>query len=143
MDAETQLFAYGSLMFQEVWWHVVGRELNAQPATLSGHQVYTVAGYSFPGLVESEPADQVEGLLISNITTPEWARLDAFEDSFYLRQAVTVEVAGGETAEASTYLVPAGRRSVLSDRRWDRERFEQEHLAAFVDRICGFEPDVR
>ncbi len=47
---------------------------------------------------------------------------------------------GGRPTEASTYIVPAGRRPALGETLWDRHQFERRDLAKFVDRICGFDP---
>ncbi len=140
MSADNQLFAYGSLMFPEVWWHVVGSEPVTSDAVLPGHLAYTVGGQTFPGLVPASAGDRVAGVLYSGLTDRDWRRLDAFEDEFYLRAPVRPELPDGTTTGASTYLVPPGRRAVLSGTLWDRDGFERTSLATFVDRICGFDP---
>jgi gamma-glutamylcyclotransferase (GGCT)/AIG2-like uncharacterized protein YtfP len=136
----TTLFAYGSLMFPEVWWHVVGRERRSAGASLGGFRALTAAGYTFPGLVPWDPAALTPGRLYFDLDAKDWQRLDDFEDTFYQRQTVTAETADGSPVEAEAYVVMPERAEVLSDTIWTPEWFEKNALADFVDRITGFGP---
>ncbi len=131
------LFAYGSLMFDEVWLHVVGRGRPSAAAALRDHAAYTVAGYSFPGMV-AETGATTPGRLYFDLSPGDWERLDAFEDTFYQRLAVSAVDAGGQAHHAQAYLVPAARADVLSATRWTPGWFADHALGDFLDRIAGF-----
>ena len=139
MPTGTRLFAYGSLMFPEVWLHVVGRQRPSTPAELSGHTAFTVAGYSFPGLVPAGADALAPGRLYSGLDGEDWRKLDAFEDTFYRREVVVVTGENGQTHQAEAYLVMPDHRDVLSEVEWGAEWFAEHALADFLDRICGFE----
>lgn len=132
------LFAYGSLMFPEVWMHVAGRERRSARASLAAHTALTVRGYTFPGLIPS-PGSATPGRLYFDLDTDDWARLDAFEDTFYRREMVEATDAQGQLHRACAYVVMPDHRDVLSEAVWDAAWFEQHALADFLDRICGFD----
>lgn len=140
MPADDRLFAYGSLMFPEVWLHVVGHESPSIPVTLPGHLAYRVRGYSFPGLIKTAPGDVAPGLMYSGLDAEDWRRLDAFEDTFYRRLPVEVQAEDGQNHTVWAYVVPPEARTVLSDEVWTGAWFEKNALGDFLDRICGFEP---
>lgn len=143
MSAESTLFAYGSLMFPEVWWHVVGHERPSVPATLRGHSAFTVRGYSFPGLLQSTPESTTPGRLYFELDAEDWRKLDEFEDRFYVRQRVEVETENaGKPLGALAYLVDPSQSSVLSEQMWDPSWFGEHALGDFLDRISGFEPST-
>jgi len=127
-------------MFPEVWMHVVGRERPSSETTLAGHTAFTVAGYSFPGMVATSTGDSTRGRLYSGLDADDWRRLDAFEDVFYERSRVTVQSADGQQHPASAYLVMPDHHHVLSETVWTSEWFAEHALGDFLDRICGFDP---
>jgi gamma-glutamylcyclotransferase (GGCT)/AIG2-like uncharacterized protein YtfP len=122
------LFAYGTLMFAPVIRSVIGRVPECCPAAISGYRRLEVLGEWFPGLVRANGDGKVEGILYSNISELEWKRLTAFEDDFYELEEVSVLCRGGERL-ALAYIVPPGRRSILSEKSWDAEFFREHYLA--------------
>jgi gamma-glutamylcyclotransferase (GGCT)/AIG2-like uncharacterized protein YtfP len=143
------LFTYGTLMFPEVWKTVVGKEFPTVPAALPGYQIFRVAGAVFPGIVAiasspvspfpPPPSPPVPGLVYLDLDAATIARLDRFEDDFYVRQTVTVTCEDGCELAADAYLVPENRRDVLTSEIWTAEEFAARgHLAEFVTRYRGF-----
>ena len=139
-SAGTALFAYGSLIFPEVWMHVVGRQRPSAEASLAGHLAFTVRGYSFPGMVPTSIADSTPGRIYFNLEAEDWRQLDAFEDTFYQRIGVAVITTDGERHIANAYTVMPEHSGFLSDTVWTAEWFAENALGDFLDRICGFDP---
>ena len=129
-SASKALFAYGTLMFPAIINSVIGRVPRGQPAVVKGYRRLVVLGEQFPGLVRDGQED-VPGLLYQDLTAEEWKRLSAFEDEFYDLQEVCAHCSWGTTT-ALAYLVPSSRKSVLSDRAWNPDRFEKSQLSKFA-----------
>ncbi len=112
------LFTYGTLMFPEVWARVALEECPVRRAVLHGYEARRLSGVTFPGLIEA-PGVSTPGLLYLNVSPEAMARLDAYEDDFYLRVPLTVEVEDGGTMEAQVYLMAPDRRENVLPERWD------------------------
>lgn len=138
MHGQSTLFAYGSLMFPEVWMQVVGRGRESVEATLAGHTAFTVHGYSFPGLVPTTaPEATTPGRLYFDLSCEDWRRLDEFEDTFYHRLPVDARTSDGQCHAAAAYIVDPAEIHVLSETVWDSERFARQDLSRFVERAFG------
>ncbi len=137
------LFAYGTLVFPEIWRRVTGdtEARRSESATLDGFARLRVRDALFPGIVAQKPAPPVSGVVYFDLDEDLLTRLDAYEDSFYER--VTVEAIlddSGEPVSCQTYIVPAYLRAkVLTDEPWTSEEFEALHLEDFSRRLrAGF-----
>jgi len=111
------LFTYGTLMDPAVWARVAGEECERQRTVLQGYEARKLRGVNFPGLVEA-PGVRTEGLLYRDVSAEAMARLDAYEDDFYTRVALPVELEDGTTVEAEVYLIVPENRSMVLPERW-------------------------
>lgn len=135
MPADLPLFAYGSLMFPQVWKHVVGHPCPTEPATLAGHTAFRVREQNFPGMIATTASAQTEGQLVRGLSSADWQVLDAFEDVFYDRETVMVVNAAGAPHEAQTYIVRTADHGVLSEEVWTAGWFQEHGLAPFLHNI--------
>ncbi|KAK7715260.1 hypothetical protein SLS64_003958 [Diaporthe eres] len=87
------LFAYGSLMIDEVIATLLGRVPKHEPAKATGYRVSQLPDQSYPGLVHDD----------YGLSLKEWAILDSFENPLYEVQVVTL--AGGPKALAYVWTV--------------------------------------
>jgi len=128
------VFVYGTLLVPRIWEVVTGLESTAAfPATLGGHSIRRVKGAVYPGIVAdpSAPAP-VPGRIHLDIPDSALRRLDAYEDTFYERREVFVEVDGRPPLAAQAYLVRAENAStILSDETWTLAWFEANGLEGF------------
>ncbi|MET0963710.1 MAG: gamma-glutamylcyclotransferase family protein [Noviherbaspirillum sp.] len=126
----SNVFTYGSLMFDEVWRKVVAGRYRSQAATLLDHRRHAITGVSYPAIV-SMPGERVAGLLYLDVSADDLARLDAFEGTEYRRDALPVVLENGETVSAWTYVwLDHGR---LSDAQWLSEAFRlREFLETYA-----------
>jgi gamma-glutamylcyclotransferase (GGCT)/AIG2-like uncharacterized protein YtfP len=111
------LFAYGTLMDPAIWSRVAQEECEHRPAVLHGYEARRLRGVTFPGLVECE-GRSAPGLLYYNVSDTALRRLDEYEDDFYLRIEVTVELKDGAPERAQVYLMHPAHRDVVLPDRW-------------------------
>lgn len=117
-----RLFVYGTLQNPLIYQAVTGWVRTGQPAVLHGYARYRLRGLSYPGLI-AEAGAQTEGLLYADLSAPELARLDAFEDDFYHRETVRVNAGPAGVVRAEVYLIPPARRALLEPRPWSLAEF--------------------
>jgi gamma-glutamylcyclotransferase (GGCT)/AIG2-like uncharacterized protein YtfP len=111
------LFTYGTLMFPEVWARAAREECAARKAVLYGYEVRRLSGVEFPGLIEA-PETSTPGLVYLDVSPEAIVRLDAYEDDFYDRIPVVVELENGDPLEAQVYLISPEHRFMVLPDRW-------------------------
>jgi gamma-glutamylcyclotransferase (GGCT)/AIG2-like uncharacterized protein YtfP len=126
------LFAYGTLMFPEVWRAVTGRADRGAPAHLRGFAVSRVRNGVYPVMLAAGDDAVVAGLVYRDLDAATVAALDEFESDLYNRVAVTAILASGGAIGAQAYVVPAARREHASREPWDAAAFQRECLAAYL-----------
>lgn len=127
------MFVYGSLMHPEVLTRVMGRTATMQPAQLPGFRRGPVRGESFPGVVPAI-GRQVSGQLVKGVEASELARLDAFEDDFYIREPHIILTEDRERQTADVYVVHPEYQHLVDAADWDYEAFVAQDLQAFIAR---------
>jgi gamma-glutamylcyclotransferase (GGCT)/AIG2-like uncharacterized protein YtfP len=133
------IFTYGTLMFPEVWRPVTGRDFASVAGSLRAHAAFRVREAVFPGIVVTGDGSVVKGVVYLDVDDVAIARLDRFEDDFYVRQTVVIACDDGQQRDADAYVVPPHQRQVLTDEPWARESFVASGgLEEFVSRFAGF-----
>ena len=133
------VFAYGTLMFPEVWQLVVGRPFASVGGVAAGYATYRVANAAFPGMLATTNSDSVRGVVYLDVDAAAIERLDRFEDHFYRRLKVQVKCDDGRAVDAQAYIVPPEKRGLLTDRRWSQKEFvARGDLQKFIARFAGF-----
>ena len=132
-----RLFAYGTLMCSEIMGEVAGTVPSHRPAMIRDYNRRSVRGECYPALVEEE-GGRVTGVLYSGIPDSAWHRLDRFEGNMYVRRLVTVELNGGSTTDAFTYIFRPEFSKILSESTWDYTTFMQRGLQRFRRHYSGY-----
>jgi len=132
------LFVYGTLRVPQIWAAVsASPQTSAVPAILPGYRIRRVAGGDFPVIgADASAIEPVPGNLMLDVSDEAMARLDAYEDFFYIRTSVKVETPEGPR-EAEAYVVPPNRTELFSDDPWTLNWFEETALARFWERNFG------
>jgi len=133
------LFVYGTLLVPEIWRAVTGSDHGRwAEGTLRGHRIRRVRGADFPAITPTAlPGETVPGRVAFEVHPADLARLDAYEDAFYLRQEVLIETADGIVA-AEAYVVPPEHAAALLDEvGWTLEWFEQEALPSYLKHLSS------
>ena len=132
------LFAYGTLMCEDILGTVAGCAPASVAAVLVDHRRLRVRGEHYPGLIR-QPGGRVEGVMYRSLEPAAWVRLDRFEGEMYERLAVTVEAADGTLVEADTYLIRPESAHRLEPVEWDFEIFLAQGKEGFVSDYAGYE----
>lgn len=131
------LFAYGTLMCEEIMAEVSGSAPASAPASLRGYRRLRVRGEPYPALV-ADPNGVVEGVLYRNVSGASWKRLDRFEGELYTRETVQVDQGNGEVLEAATYVARPEFRHLLEEVDWDLGEFLSEGKERFQCHYKGY-----
>ncbi|MEM9353020.1 MAG: gamma-glutamylcyclotransferase family protein [Planctomycetota bacterium] len=126
------VFAYGTLMFPEVWRRIVGQERSGKKARVEGFALYRVQNAVFPGMIH-EAGAEVWGVVFEDIDEETLFELDAYESDFYKREVVEAVAADGRTYDCEAFIVPQSHRAALTEQPWDAESFEKNDLQAYLD----------
>ena len=118
------LFVYGSLLFPEVLQALLDRVPNRVPASAAGWRVTALPGRVYPGLVRAQ--SEAAGLLMTDLTPPEWDTLDAFEDQLYQLQRLALSDGRAGWAYVCGDII----QTPPDD--WDPQQFAVRDLAAYV-----------
>ena len=139
MSHKSRLFTYGTLTFQEVMIHLIGREIPYEKAKINGYSAFVVKGQNFPGLRKTTLPSSTNGIMYSNLVTKDWKILDQFEDYFYNRVVEEIVLEDGTHQKAFTYVVSPKFYYLLDSNVWDSKKFQNNSLNSFLDMIIGFD----
>jgi len=100
-----RLFVYGALLDAKLRRRLVGRELRAEPAQLSGYE----KGRTRYFFVVPRAGASVTGEILSELLPEDFAVLDRYEDTplLYTRERAQVQDLAGEQVSCWVYL-PTG-----------------------------------
>lgn len=131
------LFAYGTLMCDDIMQEVSTCALAGERAMLVGYSRRAVIDQPFPALIEST-GEPLWGVLYREVSDDGWTRLDSFEGPNYARRVVQVQLASGEMIEAEVYVVLAGYLDQVSSEPWDYEHFLEQGRQQFESNYAGY-----
>lgn len=132
------LFAYGTLMCEDIMVEVTGQHLPYEPATLRGYSRRSVIGENYPAIMPDSEAT-VYGLIYRNLKRSIWDRLDRFEGQMYERHHVAVELANRAQLFAETYVIHPGYLNRLDQSDWDYDDFIRNGKGSFQRHYKGFQ----
>lgn len=127
------LYVYGTLQVPEIFQQIVGRRLQAEPATLEGYARYRVQARVYPAIVE-QVGGRVDGRVYSGLSSTELERLDLYEGDLYERRVVDLS-RQGVYIQAHVYVLRAGQHHLLSSDTWDLDAFTRDHLTDYLSQI--------
>lgn len=131
------LFAYGSLMCEDIMVAVSGLRLSHVPGTLKGYRRRSVTGEHYPAIV-SDKEEAVEGVVYRDVPDSAWDRLDRFEGEMYRRESVAIELNDGRTLHAQTYVVQPAFVHRLGQSDWDFDDFIASGKVSFQRHYKGY-----
>jgi len=138
MEAEIEnLFAYGTLMCDDIMREVAGCRLSHGTGTLKGYRRRSVKGEYYPALVAAE-GGCVDGVVYHNVPASAWDRLDRFEGELYERRRVQIELDDGTSLNAAAYVVKPEYLDRLEPSEWDYAEFLRSGKARFQKYYKGF-----
>jgi gamma-glutamylcyclotransferase (GGCT)/AIG2-like uncharacterized protein YtfP len=131
------LFAYGTLMCEDIIRQVSGCCLSFTPGIVRGYCRRSVRGEVYPAIFSHE-AGQVKGVVYRDLPDMTWRRLDLFEGNMYKREQVLVHIGEGKTSIAETYVVRSEFLSQLDATEWSFENFLNNGKKKFQKSYSGY-----
>ncbi len=131
------LFAYGTLMCEDIMRKVSGCCLPHVSGNLTGYIRRCVRGEPYPALIPHNRG-RVEGVLYLNIPTSAWDRLDRFEGEMYVRQLVEIRLRDNTIIKAQTYIIRPEFRGYLEQSDWSFADFLRKGKTRFEGRYRGY-----
>ncbi|KAI9026560.1 hypothetical protein CLU79DRAFT_742322 [Phycomyces nitens] len=127
-------FFYGTLMLDSILLGVLcgsqatsdvkqkkKESLQLVPATLLGHRRFALKELPYPGVIVTNPEDQINGRLCCGLSAQDVMRLDAFEGSEYDR-CTAVALVDGERVPCQVYIWIGGNEH-LETYDWETDDF--------------------
>ena len=124
-------FAYGTLLFPEVWQRIDVGQFESVPATLPGFAIYRIVDALFPGIVRAEPSYYVNGRVFFDLDEDALFELDAYESDLYERIPIVAVTEKGPV-ECTAYVIPEANRRALTNEYWDAELFQQHQPEKYL-----------
>jgi gamma-glutamylcyclotransferase (GGCT)/AIG2-like uncharacterized protein YtfP len=131
------LFAYGTLMCEDIMKEVSGCCVSGAAGTVRGYSRRPVRGERYPALVPDEKG-RVEGVVYRDLPVSAWDRLDRFEGRMYVRQTVRVELGGGAILPAATYIARREFLDRIEEAEWDFAEFLRNGKEYFQRNYRGY-----
>ena len=132
------LFAYGTLMCEEIMQNVAGCHLAQVPGLLTGYRRRSVKGEHYPALVPDKTGC-VEGVIYLDVPPAAWDRLDRFEGEMYVRQPVPLGLNDGTILPADTYVINPAFLDRLGETDWDFGAFLRHGRESFQKHYQGYQ----
>lgn len=129
------IFAYGTLMIQEVFTIVTGREHAQLPARVYGFARYSFRDRVYPAMVAAASVDFVDGVIYARLPKESIEALTAFEDSRYRKITVDAELKdNGRKIKAAAFVLPGDCASLIRKTEWSLTGFRKKNLDTYLDR---------
>jgi gamma-glutamylcyclotransferase (GGCT)/AIG2-like uncharacterized protein YtfP len=133
----SNLFAYGTLVCEDIFYSVAGIKLSSAPGVLAAYSRHSIRGQVYPGILPRK-SHTVRGIVYFDVSDLLWQRLDRFEGEMYKRKSVTVNCAGNKKISACTYVVRPQFRNFLEQDDWDLQQFLTVGKKIFYNSFSGY-----
>lgn len=137
MEDGTNIFVYGSLMFDVVWSRVVMGKYHRIKATVEGFKRLAVIGQTYPALTLGDGI--VDGIVWREVGNSDLARLDNFESEPYQRVKGFAKTDDRNELEVQLYLIREEYADLLDDKEWNVDEFRRHGLRRFMSDYFGFD----
>jgi gamma-glutamylcyclotransferase (GGCT)/AIG2-like uncharacterized protein YtfP len=131
------LFAYGTLMCEEIMGEVSGCRLSSATGLLKGYRRLRVKDEPYPAIVPDADS-RIHGTLYRNVPAPAWERLDKFEGGMYARRQVQIVLGDGTSCAADVYVAKPEFLDRLEASEWDYAEFLRSGKARFQKDYKGY-----
>ena len=127
------LFAYGTLMFDEILSVIVKKNYLSIPGLLENYTIRKFSGAEYPGIFYDKEG-KVSGRIILDINGKDLSLLDDYEGPMYQRMQLRVSTCSN-TYECQTYVVKDCYKHKLSVEKWCPVNFKKETLKDYLKNL--------
>lgn len=131
---KNNLFAYGTLMCEDIMMEVAGCCPAHCRGILTGYSRRPVRGEVYPALIPDEKGG-VEGILYFDISTHALELLDQFEGEIYSRRAVEIRLPYETVVHAESYVLQPEFLHRIEETEWDFDNFLHHHKTNFLTEL--------
>lgn len=131
------LFFYGSLRDHDLLELVLDRVVEPEdlvPAWVADHAAMRLENEAYPFLSEAH-GERAEGILITNLSDADMARVQFFEDVEYVRAPLQIETTAGAVA---TQFFEGTERLKATNLRWDFADWQHSEKAVAMEAATEF-----
>lgn len=128
------LFAYGTLMCEEIMEAVSGYRLSGVSGILDGYRRRALKGELYPAMI-MQPGEEVRGMVYRDLPGPAWAPLDRYEGEMYCRKRVAIRLANGAVLESWAYVLRSDYLEYLDVSDWSFRDFLREGKALYLEML--------
>ncbi|BDA40600.1 AIG2-like protein D [Coccomyxa sp. Obi] len=137
----SNVFVYGTLMSEEVVMTLIKRAPKQQPARIRGYRRHRIKGFIFPAIIPATESDEVNGLVLYDLSEKEMEVFDEFEGEEYYKADAVPILDDGTQVEASVYVWQDSARHLLYG-SWDYQEWRSKHLADYVKMCASFQEEL-
>ena len=138
MDKTFTVFAYGTLMFDDIWQSVVRGSYSKCQATVTGFTRRKIVNELYPCIIAASSHNTVSGIVYFDVTKDDKKRLDDFEGEYYSCQAVECMSTLSKKTIAHAYVLKEQFSYLVSPESWDAAHFARYHKEKFLRGYKGF-----
>jgi gamma-glutamylcyclotransferase (GGCT)/AIG2-like uncharacterized protein YtfP len=132
MNNKINFFAYGTLLFKELWNNVVGEnDYKRILSFVKGYSIYKIKNEVYPGIIKSTEYDVVYGMTYLNIDENIIKTLDHFEGEYYERKKINIANTSYNELECFAYFIKPEYYKLLSKEKWDPLWFKENGFDEF------------
>ena len=132
------IFAYGSLMFEQVWAVVAKGSYATTKARLFGYQRRKIKGETYPALIPGSPDDIVDGVIYLDVDAIDRDRLDRFEGMYYAKKLETFTISCTRKLSAYVYVFKQDFNALVEEESWSPKWFEKVGIHKFMAAYSGY-----
>lgn len=132
------LFAYGTLMCEDIMLEAAGCCPDHCQGILTGYNRHPVKGEVYPALLHNERGT-VKGVIYFDLSTQALERLDRFKGEMYSRQSVKIRLPDETTVPAKTYVLQPDFLHCVDRKEWVFDNFLFHHKSSFQCDYNGYQ----
>ena len=133
------VFTYGSLMFKDIWVHVVAGNYPKRNARLYGYQRRKIRGEIYPAVIPGSNEDYIDGKIYLDVGDDDINSLDEFEGEYYRKRWCECELDDGRNVQAYVYVFKKEFQYLIEDQAWDPDEFSKTGIFRFFSGYKGFD----
>jgi gamma-glutamylcyclotransferase (GGCT)/AIG2-like uncharacterized protein YtfP len=132
------IFAYGTLMYPELFSLLTGKHWDTEPATIHHFKRCTLnmEGYNNPPILIAAENHSVAGVIIRDINKSTLDLLDNYEmlhENLYQRCLHEAQISNGTIVPVYVYI--KGTAAIHSENLWDEDIFLKQQYASYKDTV--------
>lgn len=125
------VFAYGTLLCEDIMEKIAGPIGKAQPAFAKGFSRYAIQNEAYPAIIP-EADGVVSGIIYEHLSQAALEAIDAYEGAWYQRRPISVSLTNRSTLTAYAYVLLPAYYGRLAKHDWSYDEFCRDAKAHYL-----------